>query len=153
MDITCEPRSYPKGKLRLQVAQLANYELSDSHITCERRTMAFVYVLGIARRNHSPSPLRNPLPLALTKSRTILPSKRATAILRTVLNTKKKEWVITIRVSFDLNLGKATRNRIDCSWRRKALSILGFCLVAAGMGGKCCLSSSNLDCGVETILT
>lgn len=71
--------------------------------------MELVYVLGIASRNQSPMPFMNPTLSALTRSFTIRPSRCATAILNTVLRTRRHECAKTIKVSFDLHDGKAIR--------------------------------------------
>lgn len=54
-------------------------------------TMEFVYILGIASANHRARPVKNPLPSALTKSLTMRPSRRATAMLNTVRRTRNVE--------------------------------------------------------------
>ena len=89
----------------------------------------------------------------LTRSLTILPSSLATATLRTVLRTKKKECKTTIMLSFDLHDGKATRNRIARSCFRKALSMLGFVLVAPERGSKYDLSALYCSSDMERIGT
>lgn len=115
------------------------------------RTIELVYVLGIARRNHRPSPLRKPFPFALTRSLAIRPSRRATATLKTVLRTRKNECKTTIRVSLDLNEGNAMRKRIARSWRRKAVSILGFDFKDVGCSGKKGASDLSFESGVSRI--
>lgn len=100
----------------------------------------FVYVLGIASANHNPKPFRNPLPSALTKSRTIRPSSLATPTLNTVRATRKNECKTRMRVSLECHDGKHMR-RIARSWRRKVLSRLGLC--AEGTGGKFFASSAS----------
>ena len=112
--------------------------------------MEFVYVLGIASKNQRPIPLRKPLPSALTRSRTMRPSRRATPTLSTVRRTRKNECDTSMRASFECHEGNAMR-RMASNCRRKVLSRLGLCDV--GTRGKCFAFSSNLDWGVGEIVT
>lgn len=112
--------------------------------------MEFVYVLGMASKNHRPMPFMKPFPSALTKSRTIRPSRRATPTLSTVRRTRKKEWEVRMSASLERHDGKAIL-RIANSWRKNVLSRLG--LWEAGTRGKCLVFSANKDEEVETMLT
>lgn len=103
-------------------------------------TIEFVYVLGIASRNHKPRPLRNPTPSALTRSRTMRPSRRATPTLNTVRKTRKKECETRMRDSFECHEGNAIRIMAK-SCRRKVLSRLGLCDVGT-RGNRFALPSS-----------
>lgn len=69
---------------RVRLVRKANASLCS-----KKRIIELVYVLGTANTNHHPSPRRNPLPFAETRSRTMRPSKRATSTLRYVLATRK----------------------------------------------------------------
>ena len=97
-------------------------------------TIELVYVLGIASRNQRPMPFAKPFPSALTKSRTIRPSRRATPMLRTVRRTKKNECMTRIMASLECHDGK-TILRMGSNCRRKVLSRLA--LLDAGTRGKC----------------
>ena len=100
----------------------------------EELTIELVYVLGMASKNHKPIPFAKPLPSALTKSRTMRPSSRATPMLKTVRRTRKNECMIRIKASLECHEGKAIL-RIGKSCRRKVLSRLA--LLDAGTRGKC----------------
>lgn len=64
-------------------------------------TITFVYVLGTASANHRPNPFKKPLPSALTRSRTMRPSRRATATLSTVRKTRKEVWARSMKASLE----------------------------------------------------
>lgn len=127
----------------------------------------------MARRNQSPRPFRKPFPSALTytgklvmfrqdnctaripltKSLTILPSSLATAILNTVLKTRKNECSTTMRLSLDLHEGKAMRNKMARSCLKNDASMLGFVFAVPESGGKDRASAFNLLSGVGCIRT
>lgn len=113
----------------------------------------FVMVLGIARRNHKPRPLINPLPSALTISLTIRPSSLATIMLNTVLRIRKHECRTTSPDSEERHDGIATRKRMERSWDRNARSMLGLTDSGESRSGKCGLSAVNLDLGVSLMET
>ena len=113
-------------------------------------TMELVYVLGIASANQRPRPLMKPRPSALTRSRTMRPSRRATATLRTVRRTRKNECETSIRASLERHEGNAIR-RIASSWRKKVLSRLGLC--DAGTNGNRFAFFSITEAGVGLTVT
>lgn len=112
--------------------------------------MELVYVLGIASANQRPRPFTKPRPSALTRSRTIRPSRRATATLRTVRRTRKNECETNIKASLERHEGKAIR-RIASNWRRKVLSRLGLC--DAGTSGNRFAFFSITEVGVGLTVT
>lgn len=114
------------------------------------RTMVFVYVLGIASANHNPRPLRKPRASALTRSRTMRPSSRATATLRTVRKMRKKLCARRSAASLECQDGRAIR-RIARSCRRKVLSRFGFC--EGGSGGKWVAVAVIKEAGVGRMRT
>ena len=122
----------------------------DALRTVKLFTIVFVYVLGMASKNHNPRPFRKPLPSALTMFFTSQPSKRATPTLRTVLDTRKKECRMRMKISFECHDGKAMR-RMAISWRRKPLFRPG--LSCEETAGKYATSDFSLDCGVGLMFT
>lgn len=118
----------------------------------------------MASRNHNPKPFMNPLPSAFTRSLTILPSSRATKMLRTVLRMRKAEWRVSTPTSLLLHRGlrpfpshdgggRTIRSRSARSCFKNDTSMFGFFCTDWGSNGKCFLSFSNFSCGIGRIGT